>query len=135
MRIFLIVFSLSLSLFAEQQQQFTYRQDLSANIMSSTFPNKPQLTGPASGIAWVDMWSTSASEFEINCQSSTQPLSKPGDINGGVPNGPGFSLPPNGSYSPNRNTLIAKPFGNVCWIRSVTGSASSGVLELTAWGY
>ena len=131
MKLLLLLLLLPLSAFAGNSgNPFTYRLNASVSNLTATFPVAPQLSGPMMRFASVDVFNTSAGEIEVNCSSSTQPTSTPGSINSNS-----FSVPGNYIYFSPVDGLVPNPFGAACWIRSVSGTISSGIIEIVGWGY
>lgn len=113
---------------------FTYRLNTETTNLTATFPANPQIgvtvPGPTNKIAFIDILNNSSSEIEVNCSESTRPTSISGSANvDSVP------VPGTTGYSSPQGAITLYPFGKVCWLRSVTGTISSGVVEIIAWGY
>ncbi len=107
---------------------YTFRVDTSSTNLSSSFTNAPQLLGPPTAISTIQVYNGSASEIEVNCSSTA----KPGSLATNsifVPGTTGYQ-----SIAPSVS-LVTVPFEKMCYIRSVSGTISSGVIELVAWGY
>lgn len=109
---------------------YTYRVNFASTNLTATFPAAPQLTGPTTKLTSFDISNTSTFEIEVNCSESSQPTSTSGSINVDS-----IAVPGNSSYSSPINSMIPYPFGKVCWFRSVTGTANSGIFEVNGWGY
>lgn len=124
MRLFLLF--LSICSFSFGAPPWTYRVDTASANMVATFPNVPQVSGPANAISSFDVSNASGSEIEVNCSSATKPTAL---------STASVFVPPNTSYSSPVNTILPTPLLKVCWIRSVAGTISSGVIEVVAWGY
>lgn len=117
-----MILLISLSAFSAP---YTYRVDTSSTNLAATFPTGAQLAGPSAHIFSVDISNGSSSEIEVNCSSVTQP-----SVNAVS----SIYVPASSSYSSPINSLLPYPFAKVCWIRSVSGTISSGVIEIVGWG-
>lgn len=111
---------------------YTYRVDTSSTNLTTSFPTKPQIgfniKGPANAISVIQVYNGSSSEIEVNCSSATAPSSL-STTSVYVPGTTGYqSIAPSVSQ-------VSYPFGNTCFLRAVSGTISSGVITLIAWGY
>ena len=125
MKNFLIILLIALPGFCAQYA-FNYRQDFSSSSLSATFPSSPQFTGPASRFAAIDAVNTSEVDIEINCNSTSQPSSNASNS---------WYIPAGFSWSMPITALVAYPALNTCYLRSTSGTISSGVLTINAEGY
>lgn len=121
----LALFVSSLSI-ASTSNPYTYRLDTSSTNLVATFPLIPQLTGPANAIAVFQVSNGSSSEIEVNCSSSSKP---------GLNSSNSVYVPGSTAYQSPITSLVVVPYVNICWMRSVSGTISSGVIEITAVGY
>lgn len=105
----------------------TYRVDTSTSNLAPTFPVGPQLSGFPNSIVMVQIDNQSASEIEVNCTSPTQPSSNSTNS---------LYVAGNTAWeTPTGIPLLLSPLGKQCWMRSLSGTISSGVIRLSAWGY
>jgi hypothetical protein len=108
----------------------TYRVDTSSSNLVATFPNSAQLSGPLTAFSVVQVFNGSGSEIEVNCSQATKPSSNASN-SFYVPASMGFQTV---SSVPSGSTAIKYPLSNVCWMRSVSGTISSGIIQIIGWG-
>ncbi len=102
-------------------EPWTYRQDTASVALAATFTTLPKLTGPSTKFSAMQIDNRTGGEIEVNCSRSTVPGSNSID-----------------SFYVDAYTSWVTPKGinldRNCWVRSVSGSLSSGVWVLTGWG-
>lgn len=109
---------------------FSYYLNTASTNLTATFPASPQLSGPTTRFASVDVVNTTGSPVEVNCSQTTVPTSTSGAIQASS-----FSVPAGTGYSTPINGLLPYPMVNVCWVRSISGTISSGIVSIVGWGY
>lgn len=99
---------------------WTYRVDTGTSTLTSSF-GAAQLTGPRQ-ITSVQIDNGTVGEIEVNCSNGVTPS----------------SLSANSMYvgaSTTLSTPESSSLGSVCFVRSVSGNLSGGVIRIIAWGF
>lgn len=130
-KIFFALMLCALSHGAASGYPVTYRLNLASTNLTATFPASPQIAMPNKVVS-IDAFSTAGSttEIEINCSEYAQPTSTSGSVQTDS-----VSLVGGGYYSSPVGGAVPLPFGPNCWFRSVSGTLSSGIFEVVAYGY
>lgn len=111
---------------------YTFRLDTSATNLAATFTTVPQIgsptyvVGPPTAIVMVQVNNPSTSELEVNCSAATTPSANQQGS---------FYVPASTAYQTPYTSAVQLPLGKYCWVRSYTGTISTGIIEIVAWGY
>jgi len=129
MKKFLVALTIAFPIFAVNSgNPYTYRLDMSGSSLTAVFPANPQLKSPNNVFFSIDAFNTSSAEIELNCSETVVPSSVTGSIQQHS-----VSIPASTGYSSSKNANITYPLGKYCWLRSVTGNITSGVVEVVGW--
>lgn len=112
---------LLIPLFVFASSAYTYRVDTSGSNLAATFPSSAQLTGPQVAFDAIQVDNSTGSEIEVNCSEGSQPSSNSSDS---------FYVAGNTTWS----TPPKSGLGKKCWMRSISGTISTGIIRLTGWG-
>ncbi len=124
MKVFLLLLLIPIISYANP---FTYRVDTSTTNIAATFPTTAQVSGPTNAIVMAQVDNSTGSEIEVNCTKLTTPSSNSVDS---------FYVSGNTAWeTPVGVSSIIPALGKYCWVRSVSGTISSGILRITVWGY
>lgn len=103
-----------------------YRLDTSSTNLAATFANSPVLSA-TTNFANIQVDNQTASEIAINCSSVLKPS---------VNATPEIRIAGYTAYEPpSYLDMIPYPFGQNCWLRSYSGTISSGIIRITGWQY
>lgn len=125
----LLAMLLAVNLYAASGNPFTKFIDTSSTNLTNTFPATPQLLGPPAGKFYkVDGMNTSSYPIVVNCSEASQPSSSSLNVDDVV-------IPGNVGYTMTALTILPNPLLNNCWARALSGTISSGYVELVGYGY
>lgn len=106
---------------------YTYRVDTSTSNLSSSFPTTAQVSGPPTAIVMAQVDNSTASEIEVNCSSTSVPSSNSTNS---------IYVAGNTAWeTPTGVSAIIPALAKSCWVRSISGTISSGIIRISIWGY
>lgn len=102
-------------------EPWTYRQNTASVNLAATFTTLPMLSGPSTKFSAMQIDNRTAGEIEVNCSRGSVPGSNSTDS---------FYVDAYSAWVTPRGINLDRQ----CWLRSVSGTLSSGVIVLTGWG-
>jgi hypothetical protein len=109
---------------------YMYFLNTASPNLAATYPSTAQVLPGWGKIYSVDIYNSTSSTVIVNCSQNTQPTAT-----AGTPNTNDIPVPTNLGYSSPVNNIVPYPFSDRCWVRSLSGTISSGLVIVTAWGY